>query len=46
MPLNIDTWTAILGLEKKLKSMVRKQIMINHNVELIDYDLWIDIFEK
>lgn len=46
MPLNIDTWTAILGLEKKLKSMVRKQIMLKHNVELIDYDLWIDIFEK
>lgn len=46
MPLNIDTWSAILGLEKKLKSMVRKQIMLNNNVELINYDLWIDIFEK
>lgn len=46
MPLNIDTWTAILSLEKKLKSMVRKQIMLNNNVELIDYDMWIDIFEK
>lgn len=46
MPLNVDTWTAILGLEKKLKSMVRKQIMLNHNVELIDYDIWVDIFEK
>ncbi len=46
MPLNIDTWSAILGLEKKLKSMVRKQIMLNYEVELIDYDMWIDIFEK
>ena len=46
MPLNIDTWTAILGLEKKLKSMVRKQIMKNYSLELIDYDMWIDIFEK
>ena len=46
IPLNIDTWTAILGLEKKLKSMVRKQIMLKHNVELIDYDLWVEIFEK
>lgn len=46
MPLSIDTWTAILGLEKKLKSMVRKQIMLKNNVELIDYDMWIDIFEK
>ena len=44
--LNIDTWSAILGLEKKLKSMVRKQIMVNNNVELIDYDMWTDIFEK
>lgn len=46
IPLNIDTWSAILGLEKKLKSMVRKQIMLNNNVELIDYDLWSEIFEK
>lgn len=46
IPLNIDTWSAILGLEKKLKSMVRKQIMLNNHVELIDYDLWINIFEK
>lgn len=46
MPLNIDTWSAILGLEKKLKTMIRKQIMINNSVELIDYDLWTDIFEK
>ncbi|MBD5554504.1 MAG: hypothetical protein HDQ95_03930, partial [Roseburia sp.] len=44
--LNIDTWSAILGLEKKLKSMIRKQIMINNSVELIDYDMWTDIFEK
>lgn len=46
MPLNIDTWTAILGLEKKLKSMIRKQIMINYSVELIDYDTWSCIFEN
>ena len=46
MPLNIDTWSAILGLEKKLKSMIRKQIMINYSVELIDYDMWSEIFEK
>lgn len=46
MSLNIDTWSAILGLEKKLKSMVRKQIMKNNDVELIDYDMWVNIFEK
>lgn len=42
--LNIDIWDAILSLEKKLKSMTRKQIMLSNNVELIDYDTWIDIF--
>ena len=46
MPLNINTWSAILELEKKLKSMIRKQIMLNNQVELIDYDLWNNIFEK
>ena len=46
MPLNVDTWTSILGLEKKLKSMIRKQIMVNHSVELILYDKWVDIFEN
>lgn len=46
MPLNIDTWTAILGLEKKFKAMIRKQILLNYNVEYIDYDMWVDIFEK
>lgn len=46
IPLKIDTWTAILGLEKKLKSMIRKQIMVNNGVELIDYDMWTKIFEK
>lgn len=46
VPLNIDTWTAILSLEKKLKSMVRKQIMLNYSVELINYDIWTEIFGK
>lgn len=46
VPLSVDTWEAILGAEKKIKAMIRKQIMINKNVEYIDYDLWADIFDS
>jgi hypothetical protein len=46
VPLQIDTLSALLGLEKKLKSMVRKQIMLNNDVEYIDYDMLTDVFEK
>lgn len=42
--LDIDPWKAILNLEKKLKTMIRKRIMENKKVEIIDYDVWIDIF--
>jgi hypothetical protein len=45
-PLQIDIWSALLGAEKKLKTMVRKQVMLNNNVEYIDYDLWADIFAE
>lgn len=46
MPLNVDTWNSILGLEKKLKAMIRKQILMHNFAEVIDYDMWINIFEN
>lgn len=46
IPLSVDTWKSILELEKKVKTMVRKQIMINYHIEYIDYDTWTDIFNK
>lgn len=46
IPLNIDTWSAIINLEKKLKAMIRKQVMIRHKVEVVDYDIWAEIFEN
>ena len=46
VPLSVDTWDAILGTEKKIKAMIRKQIMLNKNVEYIDYELWSDIFDS
>ncbi|MCR5213933.1 MAG: hypothetical protein K6E10_05925, partial [Eubacterium sp.] len=46
VPLNVDTWTSILGLEKKIKSMIRKKIMEEYTVEYIDYELWEEIFEN
>lgn len=46
VPLSVDTWNALLGVEKKIKAMIRKQVMVNNNVEYIDYDLWSQIFEN
>lgn len=46
VPLSVDTWNAVLGLEKKVKSMIRKQVMIHFHVEYIDYDIWNDIFDN
>ncbi|MBO4532005.1 MAG: ATP-binding protein [Paludibacteraceae bacterium] len=45
VPLSVGTWDALLGTEKKIKAMIRKQVMINNDVEYIDYDLWSEIFE-
>jgi Archaeal ATPase. len=46
VPLSVGTWDAILETEKKIKAMIRKQVMINYDVEYIDYDLWSSIFES
>ena len=45
VPLSVDTWNSVLGVEKKIKSMIRKQVMLHYNVEYIDYDIWSDIFD-
>ncbi|MCI6995404.1 MAG: AAA family ATPase [Eubacterium sp.] len=46
VPLSVDTWNVVLAVEKKIKAMIRKQVMINNNVEYIDYDLWSQIFDN
>lgn len=46
VPLSVDTWNAVLGVEKKIKAMIRKQVMVNNGVEYIDYDLWSQIFDN
>ncbi len=43
--LSVNTWNAILGAEKKIKAMVRKQMMIYYNVEYMDYEIWSEIFD-
>lgn len=46
-PFKVDTWNAILGMEKLIKSMIRKQILLNNKeVKYISYDIWEEIFEK
>ena len=46
VPLSVDTWNAVLGREKKIKSMIRKQVMKQYNVEYIDYEIWNEIFDN
>lgn len=43
-PLQVKTWDEILGLEKFIKSMIRKQIMTNKKVECVTYDIWEEVF--
>ena len=45
VPLSVDTWNSVLGVEKKIKSMIRKQVMLHYKVEYIDYDIWSEIFD-
>lgn len=45
VPISVDVWKAILELEKKIKTMIRKQILVNNNIEVIDYDKWTEIFD-
>lgn len=44
--LSVDTWSSILGAEKKIKKLIRKQVMKNYNIEYINYDIWSEIFES
>ena len=44
--LSVDTWKRVLEVEKKIKSMIRKQVLEQYHVEYIDYDLWVRIFEE
>lgn len=41
---SVDAWAAIINVDKKIKAVIRKQIMLYHNVEYITYDLWNNIF--
>ena len=45
VPLSVNTWDAILGVEKKIKTMIRKQVMLDYGIEYIDYEIWNKIFD-
>lgn len=44
--LSVDIWNAILGVEKKIKMLIRKQVMTHYKTEYIDYEIWSEIFDN
>lgn len=44
-PVNSDVWNSLIGLQKKINAMIRKQVMKDKKTDYILYDVWQEIFE-